>query len=649
MQSIIRIKILLLSCLFFIGFKGFSQNPETYLKMIQEEYPEDNFVQLNKNIHYSIFIKKGELKIKVKEIEKYIYLKNVKSLPITLSTYSSTFNELIEFEAISYIPNGAKYKEIEVKDYNEKMNVGNSAFYDDVRELNFTYPGISEGTIIELSTIHILHEPRLINKVYLNTFIPIREFNFSVDYDKNIDLEIIKYNLPEKGIDIIQSEDRKTNTYSCLVKNLGKKEFENFQPDLSYFLPHFIPKINSYRYENNQFDVLSNINSLYKWYSGFIIDLINNNKSNDELTNLVKSITENCNSELEKVENIYYWVQENIKYIAFEDAMGGFVPRDPYLTFNNKYGDCKDKSAILYEMLRIAGIESYFTWIGTYDIPYTYDKVPTPISDNHMIITYINNENYYFLDGTSEYLNIDYPSVFIQGKEALIAKTESEHEIKKVPVVSSEKNKTLEVITLEIKDNDLIGRGTCMYTGYYKSDLQYGLYLKNKQEQKKYVEAGLEKGNNKFVLNEYSILNLNTFSPELNIEYDFVLNNYLNKVDNNLYINLNFNRNWLLFKIKKDRKNPLFLRYNTLVDQKYILKIPKGYDLDYLPNNSNYESDNYKYSISYTYEQGEIVYTQKINVDTLFVDTTQFEEWNKFIKGLENAYKQTILLKKNEN
>jgi len=649
MLSIIRIKILLLSCLFFIGFKGFSQNPETYLKMLQEEYPEDNFVQLNKNVHYSIFIKKGELEIKVKQTEKYIYLKNVKSLPITLSTYSSAFNELIEFEAISYIPNGTKYKEVEVKEYNEKMNVGNSAFYDDVRELNFTYPGISEGTIIELSTIHILNEPRLINKVYLNTFIPIREFNFQIDYDKNIDLEIIKYNIPEKGINIVQREDRKNNNYSCLVKNLEKKEFENFQPDLSYFLPHFIPKINSYVYEDKQIDVLSNVNSLYNWYNGFIKDLINQNKRNDELTEVVESITINCNSEIEKVENIYYWVQENIKYIAFEDAMGGFVPRDPHLTFKNKYGDCKDKSAILFEMLRIAGIESFFTWIGTYDIPYTYDKVPTPISDNHMIITYINNGNYYFLDGTSEYLNINYPSVFIQGKEALIAKTEKEFEIKKVPIVSSEKNKTSEIIYLELKDNNLLGMGTCVYTGYYKMDLQYGLYLKNKQEERKYIEASLEKGNNKFVLNEYSILNLNTYSPKLTIEYDFVLNNYLNEVDNNLFINLNFNRNWLLFKVKRDRKNPLFLQYNTLVDQKYILKIPEGYDLDYLPNNFNYESDNYKYSICYTHKGSEITYTQKIDVNTLFIHNKEFDEWSKFIGGLEKAYKQTILLKKNEN
>lgn len=647
-ESIIRIQYLCLVLLLFT-FKSFSQSPEVFLEKIKEKYPNENFIQLDKTVHYDIFIDKGELKIRSEEKEKFIYIKNVNNVPITLSTYSSSFRELVDYKAFSYIPDGKKYKKVEVVKYNEKMNVDSYAFYDDIKEQIFTFPGITEGTIIELNTVHSIKEPRLLSKVYLNTFVPIQNFSFSIDYDKNIDLEVIKYNVLNELVNVSHIENKKHNTYKLLAKNLERMEFEDQQPDLTYILPHLIPKINKYKYKDKEIDILSNVCSLYKWYQGFLEELNKNKKENDELKTFVNELIKSCNNELEKVESIYYWVQENIKYISFEDSLGGFIPRDPYLTYKNKYGDCKDKSAILHEMLKIAGIESFYTWVGTYDIPYTYNEVPTPLADNHMIITYINEDTYYFLDGTSEYLNISYPNTFIQGKEALIAKGKDEFEIKVVPVIEANRNKAEDVVTLEIIGKNIVGLGNCVFTGYYKSDIQARLFLKNPVEQKKYLENNLEKGNDKFVLGNYNVVGLNTFNSKIIIDYNFELNNYLNVVENNLFINLNFNRYWLDFKLKEDRKNPVFLEYNTYLDDKYVLEIPEGYTVDFLPKDFNNENDIYSYSINYELKENKIYYNQKVIVKTLFVDNTKFSEWNKFISGLEKAYKQTIILKKDEN
>ena len=91
-------------------------------------------------------------------------------------------------------------------------------------------------------------------------------------------------------------------------------------------------------------------------------------------------------------------------------------------------------------MLKIAGIKGYLTWIGTRDIPYNYTELPTPFTDNHMILTYKNGGKVYFLDATGQYLPLELPSSFIQGKEALVGIDSTEYEILKVPVIDADVN-----------------------------------------------------------------------------------------------------------------------------------------------------------------------------------------------------------------
>jgi hypothetical protein len=114
-----------------------------------------------------------------------------------------------------------------------------------------------------------------------------------------------------------------------------------------------------------------------------------------------------------------------------------------------------------------------------------------------------------------------------------------------------------------------------------------------------------------------------------------------------LYINLNLDKDWLSYKLKKDRKNPVFLPFCTSGDDIFKLQIPDEYIVTYLPENYSYNNEALSFNITYSIEENTIVYHQKIWVDTLLVESYQFENWNSFIKGLEIAYKQTILLKKN--
>ena len=116
-------------------------------------------------------------------------------------------------------------------------------------------------------------------------------------------------------------------------------------------------------------------------------------------------------------------------------------PEKPTRVFVKKYGDCKDNSSILFKMLEIAGIQGNLTWIGTREIPYAYSEMPTPLADNHMILSYEFEGRTYYLDATGRNKPIELPTSFIQGKEALVGNGRDNYKIKQVPVVEAEKNK----------------------------------------------------------------------------------------------------------------------------------------------------------------------------------------------------------------
>ncbi|RZK99397.1 MAG: hypothetical protein EOO89_31150, partial [Pedobacter sp.] len=115
----------------------------------------------------------------------------------------------------------------------------------------------------------------------------------------------------------------------------------------------------------------------------------------NHLKSIVDSIITGVTTTKEKTKRIYNWVQDHVKYVAFEDGYGGFIPRDANLVCDRRFGDCKDMANLLVKMLNMAGVSAHHTWIGTRDIPYSYNQIPTTNVDNHMIAVFNDNGNVY--------------------------------------------------------------------------------------------------------------------------------------------------------------------------------------------------------------------------------------------------------------
>ena len=627
--------------LLFISWSLISQDLEKYKK----QYPNDDIVRLQQETIINIKLNNGEFTIHKEVFEEDLYLNNSANYNSKRSISYSTFFNLDKIEASSFSKQDGKYVENKVVDFNEKNNL-NDSFYDDSKEVGFIYPKLAKGSKTNIKLTYNIKNPRFLSAFYFGDFYPIINNKVTIIADKNIEFTFKPFQLNNGAKITFKKKKRGENyVYTWSTKKTEKFEIESNAPNYKTILPHIIPIITSYQQDGKTKKLLDGVEGLYSWYYS-LVENINKEETDPALTTLVEELTREKESDIEKVKAIYYWTQQNIKYIAFEYALGGFIPREANEVFQKKYGDCKDNSSILFKMLEIAGLQGNLTWIGTRKIPYTYEEVPTPAVDNHMILSYENKNNTYYLDATGRYIQIEYPSSFIQGKEALIANGNN-FKVKKIPVVPAHLNKVVDTTYIQISNRDIIGTSNSTFSGYIKNNLFYNLENTRKEaDVKELYNKRFLKGSNKFLIKSYKEENKFSYDKDFLVSYNFSIQNYVQNIGSEIFINPHFNKIVSSVKTKEDRKYDIEFEYKRQFSHTNIIEIPDGYEVSYIPTSVSFTNDLISVNLSYSTDKNKIVCKQNVVFNFIKLNKEQQQKVNTFVEKTEKASKEIIILKK---
>ncbi len=559
-------------------------------------------------------------------------------------SYSSTFTEIRDLEAYSLIPDEKnKFKKIPVKDFVTTDSRSSGVFYDDQKQITYLFPALSAGSKTVISYTKKYNEPRLWGYYMFSSFFPVEKSIYSVKAPQEVKLKFSTFAIDDDKVKFTTEKKGKNIIYTWTADHLKRIELSKGANGVLHSAPHLIIHVDSYEYAGKKYNVLGDVNDLHEWYQNFLNDV--DDKDNESINKMVDNIIAGKSTELEKVEAIYDWVQQNIKYIAIEDGLGGFRPRTANTVFTRRYGDCKDMSNLIHTMLNAADIASNLAWIGTTAIPYTHNEVPTPMADNHMICAYVHAGKYYFLDATDQYNILGTPTSHIQGKEALVNKGTTDFELVNVPVVDAEKNSSIDSVFLHIEDKMVLGSGQARYSGYKKIPIANNLENLNDSDKKSFLSMLLIKGNNKFLLDSVTTQHVSDKNNALQINYDFSIGDYIWNSTDEIFINPHLNKELENGLIDIPQTNEdIFYPYKSQSTNVYCINIPDDFTVNFLPEDTQYESEDFGFSISYKVEGDQILIHQKININTLQLKIDQFESWNKMIKGLFAAYKESIVL-----
>ncbi|MEX0996930.1 MAG: DUF3857 domain-containing protein [Flavobacteriaceae bacterium] len=639
----VKKEVLLLLALLIVT--GVQAQLKDEFSLYKENYPNAGKVRLNQEKHVSLSINRGTIDIIQEILEEDLYLDESAINRAKKSVNFSAFFEMQSIEASSFIPDRDKFREIKVSTFTEKDEMEYS-FHDDMRSLNFIFPDLKKGAKSKMKYSEKVLNPRFLSPFYFGDYFPVINNTFTITAHKDINLIFKEFHTEGYNISFRESEKGNNKIYSWQLKDLPDFKPENDAPNYKTFIPHIIPIITSYKANGNTVNVLQDVSDLYSWYHSLTKDL-NKEAPDPQLVSLVNELTAGKENEFEKVRAIYYWTQKNIKYIAFEYALGGFIPREANAVFEKKYGDCKDNSSILKQMLEIAGIDGQLTWIGTRKIPYTYEEIPTPLVDNHMILAYVYQDKTYYLDATGRYLPLELPAPFIQGKEALIAMPGGNYRIETVPVVPASENAFIDVTHLKIEGNTLTGSSKTEITGYAKLDYFNALEQLNTPDRiKQFYNTHFRKGSNKFLIETFEEQNKFEYDKNLQVDYTFQIADYIKNLGDEIFINLNLNKDITIFKTRDDRKQALEMEYKNKYETTTTLEIPDGYKVSFLPKDFELKNEHIAASIRYQVENNKVLYTHNIEQNFLVLQPEHQKEVNALIKEIERAYREIIILEK---
>lgn len=610
---------------------------------VKEKYVNEEKVILTHKKHIDIRSAKKGVSITEYVDKSYYYLADSnRNLGEESISYNS-FGTIKEITAYTNDPTTSKKSY--VRDFEDESTVINGIFYSDQKVKKFVFPNIKKGVVGNLSYSKQINDPH-----FISPFIPSARYStdkaiFSVSYPENVEIKYRLFNIDTTAITFTKVVDKGTTTLTWDLKAIKKlSRSSDFSP--LYYIPQIFVYIDNYRKNNKEISVLSDTKDLYGWYTDLISTI--NNTDQDALKQLTLELINGAQTQQEKLERVYYFVQNEINYIAFEDGLNGFVPRDALEVYTNKYGDCKDMANILNEMLRYAGVNSSLTWIGTRRKPYSYEELSTPFTDNHMITAaYVDNE-YVFLDATAKYLTYGLPSPFIQGKQALIGKGKDVYELYKIPEVNASENRLSMVSDFKISDDNtsLIGSHKTIHNGYNKLEMLHKLDNK-KDDDKDFLRGTLRYGYRNTIFSNITYENKKLNAAPIDVYFETVTSS-IKTIGDNLYVKPLLDT-YLTSDLVKD-DGLLFdkkIDFKTIRDHRITIKIPVDYTVKEIPDTKVFENNLFSFSVSFKMLDEETLEVYKeVEIHTLKVEKNILSEWNQFVKQLNKANKTTIVLKK---
>lgn len=531
-----------------------------------------------------------------------------------------------------------------VKDFNpiDTYYTDKGIFYSDQRinYFSLTMPANSIADVyIEKNTL----DPLYFNTIYFNDQYRISNREVVIKIPRWMNVSMKEMNLKGYAISKTIAYDTKDDsdiiTYKCL--NLPAIETENFSPGQSYLYPHLLALANSENKSNSSI-YFSSTQDQYNWYKNLTSAL--NTDQDPIILAQAQIIVKDKTTDLDKIRAVYYWVQENIRYIAFEDGIAGFKPDEATDVFRKKYGDCKGMANLTKNLIKSLGFDARLCWLGTNHIAYNY-YTPSLAVDNHMICAVVYQGKTYFLDTTETFLGFGEYAERIQGRQILI-ENGKDFILSNVPINTIDMNADVVKKKLSIKDKNLIGEVTHMWKGEDKELLLNMLNTDKRDKMETNFNNILSNSNPNYEIENLHYTPLNLYDADVTANYNLNFKNSVEVFNKDYYVSLDNDKEYENFVIDTATRNhDLWLPFKVNISKEVELTIPENYIVSSAPENLNITNDKYVFSIRYEITSTKIIYRKTIKILDTKINKATFSIWNSDIKKLTQNYSETLTLK----
>ncbi|MDR0231917.1 MAG: DUF3857 domain-containing transglutaminase family protein [Dysgonamonadaceae bacterium] len=357
----------------------------------------------------------------------------------------------------------------------------------------------------------------------------------------------------------------------------------------------------------------------------------------------VKELTQNADNQREKVKILYNYLQKTTRYVGIQLGIGGWQPMKAEEVAKTGFGDCKALSNYMKSILEVVEIPSYYTIISTKRKRF-FPDFPSIEQANHIILTVPIENDTVYLECTSQTAPFGYIGS-LAGHDALVVNSDKVffHTLPELPLRADEESNHIQMQV------DADGTGHLTVHSVFKNKEFEKLYfpLKNAsiKETNEILSSLLHV--HKPTISNFRKEEILDVLPRLDLYFIVDCEDFATQTGSRIFIPVNPSRSSLKNLLTgSSRKYDIVMEASKYQNDTITIRIPEGYSIENLPKAVEVESPYGYFKSDIAEDNGQLIYTQILEIKKGRFSAAEFEEMKKFYNRIETLQNGRIGLKK---
>ncbi len=600
----------------------------------QEEYPNSGAIILKDQGNMEIF-GGGRLGFSVFEQHRIIKILNAQGQSYANIAIPYTENGQVEhIQARTISPDG----KITVLDKDNIFDINlypNFVFYSDQRAKIFTMPAVEDGAVIEYKYRLNIESKTFWHSWQFQNDVPTLISRFTLDSPSEWEVNYRVYGLDIEP-ELVEAPEGFKATYVWESTDIPALDAEFAMPpskELRARLALAPLGVESWQ-------------DVAQWYHQLIEPQM---KATDRIQKLAVKLTKGLKNEEEKLEAIYEWVRDNVRYMALEIGIGGFQPYPAREVLLNQYGDCKDMTTLLCTLCKEAGIDVHEVLVSSWQNGIPDTTLPSPLHFNH-VIAYCPavGEEGIWMDPTQKGTPFGQLPWYDQGIPVLVVGEGGEGRLVTTPQTSPETNQSVMDWQVKLKsDGSAEIEGETRLYGAFAEEKRRDLIYTSRADLRQWLETYLAQRCSGAILDSFSLAGVQPAQDPLTISYQFSTTTFAIPREQNLIFQPStiYSLNHPDFFRSTEREHPIRFQYGFQNELYLKINLPHGFTLKSQENLDDVVQSAF----------GSAHWQQKINDNTLHMHTryllkgdevapSQYQAFQKFLDKIRrNDLREMVL------
>lgn len=285
-----------------------------------------------------------------------------------------------------------------------------STTFSDARVVRAPLPAVESGALVEYEitteSAPAFAQAGVAQRIQVVDTVPLERFHLAIDTPSGAPLQTVHRQIPDSAFQRTTSKNG-IHIECVLGPFKPRKRFESSLP----------PDVSPFAYI--AFSTASGWNALASRYS----EIVDRQIQSADVKAFVEGTDRNA-TPLAIAARVATQLHRTVRYTGVEFGEAAVVPATPSDVLQRRFGDCKDKSALLVAMLRAAGLKANVALLLSGFGPDVDPNLPALDLFDHAIV-YVDGPEPLWIDATANSMRVGILPSGDQGRLALIARKET--------------------------------------------------------------------------------------------------------------------------------------------------------------------------------------------------------------------------------